>query len=698
MTSETFAFQAEINQLLSLIINTFYSNKEVFLRELISNASDALDKVRYESLTNPGVLGETTDLCIKLTPNKESKTLTIEDTGIGMTREDMVKNLGTIAHSGTRAFMESLKEGGKADVSLIGQFGVGFYSAFLVADKVQVFSKHNDDKPHVWESNAHGTFSISEIDEPLTRGTRIILHLKDDQLEYADEQRIRAVVKKHSQYCGFPVRVWAEKEVVVEEPKEAEEKKEGDVTEEDGAPPQPPKTQKVQEWDLLNTQAPIWTRQPEDVKAEEYNAFYKSIASDWEDPLTYKHFSVDGSVQFKSLLYVPKRAPFDMFNLPDRKRNNIKLYVRKVLIMDETNDLLPDYLGFIQGVVDSEDLPLNVSREMLQQNSIMNVIKRNLVKKSIEIMTDLANATDDDGKSKWATFYEAFAKNIKIGVHDDSKNRDKLAQLLQFRSSKSGDDHVRLKTYVERMKEEQKDIYFLAGESIRSLQSSPLLSKMKKKGFEVLFFTDAIDEYMCQALREFEGKKFVNIARDGLDLPMSAEEKEAYEKKKTEWEPVCNKIQNTLVDQTVTSVKIGDNMGETPCVIVADKFGMTANMERIMKAQTINNSMMGMMGVRKVMEINPDHPLIGEIKTRMEEEGNEDAIKNLINLLYETVMLDSGFTLDEPSKYAARIYKLMLAGFVRSQDEEEESKDDSVEEKQETETVDISALSMEEVD
>lgn len=680
MSGQTYQFQAEINQLLSLIINTFYSNKEVFLRELISNASDALDKVRYESLTNPDVLGSQTELAIKLLADKEAKTLTVWDSGIGMTREDLVRNLGTIAHSGTRAFMEALQTGSKPDLNLIGQFGVGFYSAFLVAHKVQVFTKHNDDMAYLWESDANGSFTITPFEETFERGTKIVLHLKEDQAEYADEQRIKGVIRKHSQYCGFPIRLWVEKEVEVpvaeetpETPAAPEATEEEGATEEveDSPTPKEPKTErkKVNEWEHLNTQPPIWTRKPEDVTEDEYKNFYRSISGDWEDPLVHKHFVVDGSVQFKSLLYIPKRAPFDMFNVHDRKRNNIKLYVRKVLIMDETNDLLPDYFSFIQGVVDSDDLPLNVSREMLQQNSILNVIKRNLIKKSIELMTDMAQSTEDTAKEQWKTFYDNFSKNLKIAIHEDAKNRSKLAELLQFRSTKSGDDTTTLSQYIDRMKENQKDIYFLAGESLKAIQGSPLVAKLVARDLEVLFFTDPIDEYMTQALQEYQGKKFVNISRDGLELPLTEEEKKTLEERTKDWEPVCTKIHNVLGSDKVVSVKVVEGLGDVPCVLVSDRYGWTANMERIMKAQTLNRNMMGMMSARKVLEINPDHPLLREVKRRLDE--NKD-IASLTHLLYETVLLDSGFALEEPSKYATRIYKLLQAGLSGLPEEEEQ--------------------------
>lgn len=583
-SAEHFAFNADIQQLMGLIINTFYTNKEIFLRELISNASDALDKIRYRSLTDPDIVGEEKSFKIDIIPDKNNNTLTLRDTGIGMTKQELITNLGTIAKSGTKAFMEALSQG--ADISMIGQFGVGFYSAFLVADKVTVISKSPEDEHQWrWESTAGGTFSVVEDDsEPLHRGSKIILTIKPDNVEFLEERKLKDLVKKHSEFISFPISLQVEKttEKEVSDDEDEEEKKEEgvEITEEKKDKKKKKIKEVSTEFEELNKNKPIWMKKPEEVSKEDYSNFYKSLTNDWEDHLAVKQFSVEGGLEFKSIIFVPKRAPFDMFETK-KKKNNIKLYVRRVFIMDDCEDLIPEYLGFIRGVVDSEDLPLNISREYLQHNKILKVIKKNITKKCLELFQEISENAEDFKK-----FYEQFSKNLKLGIHEDSSNRQKLSEFLRYHTSKSGEELISLKEYVARMKEGQKDIYIITAESRAAAAASPFVEALKKRDFEVIYMVDPIDEYVIQQLKDFDGHKLKNASKEGLEFDNTEDEKKRLEEQKASFEGLCKLCKEVLGDK-VEKVQVGQRLSESPCALVTGEYGWSANMERIMKAQAL---------------------------------------------------------------------------------------------------------------
>ena len=724
--TETFAFQAEINQLLSLIINTFYSNKEIFLRELISNSSDALDKIRYQSLKDSSVLKEQDELFIHIICDKENKKLSIIDTGIGMTKTDLINNLGTIAQSGTKNFMEALSAG--ADISMIGQFGVGFYSSYLVANRVIVTSKHNDDEQYIWDSSAGGTFTIKKdvVDNNLKRGTKMDLYLKEEHLEYLETHKIKELIKKHSAFINYPISIQVDK-TIEEEVEDTEESKQDtdeskqdtentententedtnntdkskeqteeskqdtdepiieDVNDDDDEPKKKMKkiTRTEKEWELCNVQKPIWTRNQSDITSEEYTSFYKSISNDWENELALKHFSVEGQIEFKSLLFVPKRAPQDIFT-KNKKVNNIKLYVRRVFITDDNSDLCPEWLNFVKGIVDSEDLPLNISREILQQNRILKVMKKNIVKKILELFSELA-----EDNEKYLQFYEQYSKNIKLGIHEDESNRMKISKLLRFASSKSKDDLISFDTYIENMQENQNNIYYIIGESKEFVEKAPFLEKLVKKDIEVIYMTDPIDEYMMQQLKEYDGKKFVNISKTDLKL-----EEETTEK----YEDFCNSIKMILGDK-IEKVIISNRLVSSPCCLVTSEFGWSANMERIMKAQALSNtSMNAYMMSKKTLELNSEHVIVKDLINKFNSDKNDITLKNLVNLMYDTSLLASGFTIEDPKLFSDRMYNMIKLG-LSIDETDDDNKDDIDQDKQCDISDDTVETKMEEVD
>jgi len=751
-------FQAEVGRLMDIIINSLYSKKEIFLRELISNASDALDKIRFLSLTDPKVLGEgdQAKLEIRISSDKKAGTITIHDTGIGMTKDDLNNNLGTIAKSGTSSFLEKMSKEG--DMNLIGQFGVGFYSVYLIADSVTVVTKNNDGDQMVWVSSADASYTISKDPRgnTLGRGTQITMKVKEDATEFLEEDQLKTLIKRYSEFINFPiylqttkteeVEVPDEDEAKEEEKKDEEKKEEGeaaekkededevdvsDVDEEEEKKDDKPKTKKVKkttkEWELINDTKAIWVRAPSDVKDEEYNNFFKSLTKEFDDPLEKIHFTAEGEIQFRSILFIPKKAPSDLFDKLQTKQNNLRLYVRRVFISDEFDDLMPRYLSFIRGVVDSEDLPLNVSREMLQQSRVLKVIKKKLVSKALDMMKKMSEAEEnaieaeeeedkeedkeaaeaaekeedkeeegdeeeegeEDGEAaikRYKDFTEAFGKAIKLGIIEDTKNRKKLAKLLRFESTHTKDgETVSLSRYVKRMKEGQKHIYYIAGENKKELEASPFLEKLKKRGYEVIFMTDPIDEYAVQHMDEFEDNKLMNASKEDLKFGDKEEKKEKKMREKAK-ESLKDLIEwyKKILGERVEKIIISNRLTNSPMAVVTGTYGYTANMERLMKAQALNDpSRYSFMASKKTVEINPYHPVILKLKEKSAENAEDDDVKDIALMLYDSALVSAGFDIDDQTNFQLRMLKNIKGGLNVADDAQNEEPEDEPEEEEE---------------
>ena len=726
--AEVSEFQAEVSRLMDIIINSLYSNKDIFLRELISNGSDSLDKIRFLSLTDESVLGsgEEANLDIRIKVDKENGVLSIRDRGVGMTKAELKENLGTIAKSGTSAFLEQMQKGG--DMNLIGQFGVGFYSVYLVADFVEVRSKHNsEDKQWIWESKADGAFAISEDEgEPLGRGVEINIYLKEEAQEYLEEDKLKELVEKYSEFINFPIYLWNSEEVEedvplsdeelaeqaakaegedddeedleeTDEDDESEENDEDDDEVEDEDEEELPQTKTVKktvwDWKTVNDNKAIWLRSSTEVEDDEYTKFYKALSKDDKEPLSYTHFKAEGDVEFKSILFIPEKPPSDLFDNYYNKAAALKLYVRRVFISDEFDELLPKYLSFIKGIVDSDTLPLNVSRETLQQHTSLKTIKKKLVRKALDMIRKLAEEGQDDDddeeaavaaddsadeeETKYDKFWKNYGKAIKLGIIEDASNRTRLAKLMRFYTSKSPTKLVSLEQYVERMKPGQKSIYYLAGESREALEKSPFLEKLLHKDLEVIYFTDPIDEYTMQNLTEFDDFKFSNASKEDLKFGDDTDAAKARLKKvKEEFKDFIKWWKEILPSEDVEAVKISNRLVTTPCSVVTSKYGWSANMERIMKAQALSDDgRMAYMRGRKTLEINPGHPIIKTLKEKSEDDADDEDTKRTALIMYETALLESGFMFEEPKGFAGRLFDMVRRDLGVEADAEVEEPD-----------------------
>ena len=686
--SETFSFDTDISALLKLIINNFYSNKDIFLRELISNASDSIDKYNHFCITNKP--DNKVDNCITLLPNKENKELHIIDTGIGMNKEELIKNIGTIASSGTKAFMEKVK-----DSNLIGQFGVGFYSAFLVSKEVSIITKKTDSGYFKWTSDAGGQYVIEELTEDnlkdhihpdynLTQGTIIKCLLTDEALDkYTDVNKLKSIVKEHSQYINYPIKIFIKRE----ETKEVEDEEaslEEDVTVTDGTSnvdssnlddvtiediEEKPKkmkkiTETVKEFQLVNEHKPIWTRSSNELKEEDYYAFYKSLTNDNEKPYTYKHISGEGQIEYKGILYLPKKIKNNVFER-GVTQNNIKLYVRKVFVSDNSAVLCPEWLHFISGIVDTDDLPLNVSREILQENKVIKVIKKAVVKKSIDMLKSAMNDMDN-----YLKIYKTYQKNIKLGVYEESGDRERVSDLLMFYSANSPDKMITFDDYITSMNENQKHIYYIAGDNMDILKTSPFLDRFKKNDLDVLFMTDPVDEYMCQRLMQYKECTLTCITKGDIELPNTTDaDKELIKKQKEEYKSLCDYIKRLYT--TFSEVKITNKVSELPCIVSSPENGFSANMEKIIKSQTLGQTdNANVMLNKRVLEINPLHPIIKKIKNINDTE-EYNSLRDLLDLVINSALLYSGYQIIKPVDFSKKVLNVVMLGMDINNDEEE---------------------------
>ena len=652
MTTE-YTFQAEISQLLNIIINSLYSNKEVAIRELLSNSSDALNKIKYQALTDDTLLKDEGELFIRFVPDKEQNTLTVWDSGIGMTRDELVSNLGTIAKSGTKAFVQSLVDSKTSANNMIGQFGVGFYSSFLLANSVEVLSRPSgQDTVLKWTSDAGSKFSVEEVvDDELKRGTKVVMHLKEDCSDYTDVGKLTDIVKKYSQFSQFPMYVWTSKTKEEEDNDndndDENENNDVQVEDVDETKDKKKKTRTVEysEFDRIDNKKPLWLEDKDKLSHENYVDFYKASTGDWDDFSAKTHFKAEGQYDFSMLLFVSKRAPFDMFSR-EKTGSNISLYVRRVFITNDCKEIVPEWLSFVKGVVDSNDLPLNVSREILQESKTLRVMKKQFTKKCITMFEELQENND-----KYKEFYGEYHKNLKLGAHEDSQNRGKLLKLLRFASVNHPDGDLTLDKYVENMKPDQNDIYYITGTNRGEIEHSPFLEGLNEKGYDTLLMFDPIDEYLMGVVKEFGDKKFRDVTKEGLKFGDKKEDVADYTK-------LHEYIKNHLGNK-VGKVVNSDVLHSSPCALASSQHGMSANMQNIMKAQTMGNKMAQFMMGNKVFELNINHKLVKFLDEKVKSGNTYTHTGNIVDMLYETALLTSGYGVENPHDYATKVYNML---------------------------------------